>query len=164
MAGQSERDSRIHDLFGAFLGAVAAVILISTPWQVDTTGPDPFYKGPLIYPLLVLSLMILAALPSVWRLARPQENASWVHDGGGFPVKPLVVFIFLIGFLVGLAIIGLRASSLLFLGSSLYYLEQRRLIVIVLVPVIVTGLVYLIFKFFLDIYFPTPLLVEWLVE
>jgi hypothetical protein len=162
MVGQSEPDSRIHDVFGVFLGAVAAIILLSTPWQVDTTGPDPFYKGPLIYPLLVLSLMIMAALPSAWRLVKAQQEASWFLDGGGFPLKPLAIFIFLIGFLIGLALLGLRASSLLFLGSSLYYLGQRRLIVIVLVPVIVTALVYLIFKFFLDIYFPTPLLLEWL--
>ncbi len=162
MAGQSGSHSRLHDLFGAFLGAVAAGILLSTPWQVDTTGPDPFYKGPLIYPLLVLSLMILASLPSAWRLCRPPRKAPWALDGRGFPLKPSVVFIFLIGFLAGLLTIGLRASCLLFLGCSLYYLGHRRPIVIGLVSVMVTGLVYMVFKFFLDIYFPTPLLVEWL--
>jgi hypothetical protein len=162
MAVQGEPDSRLHDLFGAFLGALAAGILISTPWQVDTTGPDPFYKGPLIYPLLVLSLMVLASLPSAWRLARPPEGAVWQLDGGGFPLKPSVVFIALIAFLLGLVTIGLSASSLLFMAGSLYHLGHRRLSVLVLVPVIVTGLVFMVFKFFLDVYFPTPLVVEWL--
>ncbi|MGD2125846.1 MAG: tripartite tricarboxylate transporter TctB family protein [Desulfobacteraceae bacterium] len=162
MAGQSEPESRLHDLFGAFLGALAAGLLISTPWQVDTTGPDPFYKGPLIYPLLVLSLMVLASLPSAWRLARPPERATWVLDEGKFPLKPSVVFVCLIGFLFGLVIIGLSASSLIFMVGTLYYVGHRRLSVIVLVPMIVTGLVFMVFKFFLDVYFPTPLLVEWL--
>ena len=48
------------------------------------------------------------------------------------------------------------------MAGSLFYLGHRRLSVLVLVPVIVTGVVYMVFKFFLDVYFPTPLVVEWL--
>jgi hypothetical protein len=162
MAVTQENRSRIHDLFGAFLGAAAAGVLVSTPWQVDTSGPDPFYKGPLIYPLMVLSLIVLASLPSAWRLVNPREKVSWRFDGGGFPVKPLVIFLFLIAFLCGLIFCGLSVSCVLFLAASLYYLGHRRPSVLVPVPLIVTGLIYVLFKFFLDIWFPTPLLLEWL--
>ena len=156
-----ETHSRVHDLFGAFLGALAAGILISSPWQVDTSGPDPFYKGPLIYPLIVLSLIILASIPSVWRLVKGHQNASWELDGGGFPMKPIVILLFLIAFLSGLVIFGLRLSCMLFIGVSLYYLGQRKLAVLVLVPIIMTGLIFVLFRFFLDIWFPTPLVLDW---
>ena len=75
MVDQPRTESRIHDLFGVFMGAIAAGILISTPWQVDTTGPDPFYKGPLIYPILALGIMMLSSLPSAWRLSQSKERA-----------------------------------------------------------------------------------------
>ena len=161
MTQPDETHSRVHDLFGAFLGAVAAGILISSPWQVDTSGPDPFYKGPLIYPLIVLGLIILASLPSAWRLVKAPENAGWELDGAGFPLKPLVILFFLIAFLYGLVILGLRISCMLFIGTSLYYLGQRRPVVLVLVPIIMTGLIYVLFRFFLDIWFPTPLVLDW---
>jgi len=161
MPQPDETPSRVHDLFGTFLGAAATGILFSSPWQVDTSGPDPFYKGPLIYPLTVLGLIILASLPSAWRLVKAHEKATWKLDGGGFPSKPLVIFLFLIAFLCGLVLIGLRVSCLLFIGGSLYYLEHRRPGVLILVPVIMTGLIYVLFKFFLDIWFPTPLVLDW---
>jgi len=161
MAERDGTHSRIHDLFGAFLGAAAAGVLISTRWQVDLTGPDPFYKGPLIYPLLVLSLIVVASVPSAWRLVKPHEEFTWVLDGAGFPSKPLTVFLFLVAFLGGLVVIGLSVSCLLFVLSSLYYLGHRRPGVLVLIPVIMTGLIFILFKFFLDIYFPTPLILDW---
>jgi hypothetical protein len=161
MAQPDKTHSRVHDLFGTFIGAAAAGILISSPWQVDTSGPDPFYKGPLIYPLIVLGLIILASLPSAWRLVKANESADWKLDGGGFPLKPLVILLFLIAFLYGLVIFGLRLSCMLFIGVSLYYLGQRRPVVLILVPVIMTALIYVLFRFFLDIWFPTPLLLDW---
>ena len=161
MAEQGGGHSRIHDLFGAFLGAAAAGVLISAHWQVDMSGPDPFYKGPLIYPLLVLTLIVLASVPSAWRLLKPQKGFTWRLDGAGFPIKPLMIFLFLVAFLGGLVLIGLRVSCLLFVFSSLYYLGHRRPGVLVLIPMIMTGLIFILFKFFLDIYFPTPLILDW---
>jgi hypothetical protein len=59
------------------------------------------YKGPLIFPLLALALMILASLPAAWRLITPQEGASWQLDDAGMPLKTIVVLGFLILFLSG---------------------------------------------------------------
>ncbi len=157
-------DSRVHDLLAACLGAFAALMLLSTPVNVDTSGPDPFYKGPLIFPLIVLLLMVLASLPAVRRLARPPEGAAWHLDGAGFPKKTLVVLAFLVAYLFGLVVIGLEVSTLAFLVASLYYLGHRSPARLVLVPIIVTGLVVLIFKHLLDVFFPAPLALEWLLE
>ena len=153
-------NSRWHDLLAASLGGLAAIVLISAPWQVDTSGPDPFYKGPLIFPLLALGLMVLASLPAVWRLIKPPEGASWQLDGAGIPLKTIVVLGFLILFPAGLVLIGLEASSWGFLFSLLYYLGYRKPRTLILVPLIVTGLLVLIFKYVLDVFFPTPLVME----
>jgi hypothetical protein len=162
LSGQSEPDSRLHDLLGAFLGALATAILLSTPWQVDTSGPDPFYKGPLIYPFLVLSLMILASLPSVGRLLQPPREAQWHLDGAGFPWKTLIVLGFLVCFPAGLLNLGLTVSSVMFLMASLYLLGYRRPSTLIMVSFLVTGLIVLVFKYFLDVFFPEPLLLQWL--
>ena len=58
---------------------------------MDTEGPDPFYKGPLIFPIMVPSIMIIASLPACKRLISPPEGNSWRLDGEGFPLKTLVV-------------------------------------------------------------------------
>jgi hypothetical protein len=131
---------------------------------VDTTGPDPFYKGPLIFPLVVLSMMILASVPAAWRLARPPEDACWQLDGAGVPLKTAVVLCFLIAYLFGLTLIGLEISSWAFLSISLYFLGHKRPLKLILIPLIMTGLVVLIFKHLLGVFFPTPLLIYWITD
>jgi hypothetical protein len=66
--------------------------------------------------------------------------------------------------LVGLNLIGLEISALAFLSVSLYILGHRGIIKLIVLPLVMTGLIVLIFKYFLDVFFPTPLIVEWLWE
>ncbi len=162
MSRPREPDSRVHDLLGAALGGAGALLLLSLPWQVDTSGPTPFYKGPLIYPLLVLGLTVLAALPSAWRLVRPPPGASWHLDGAGYPRRPAAVLLLLVGFLAGLVAVGLELSALGFLAASLYAVGQRHPAVLALVPLLATALVVVVFKHLLAVYFPEPLLWQYL--
>jgi hypothetical protein len=164
MSQETQNQSRVHDLFGAFLGGFAALCLITSPWNVDTEGPDPFYKGPLIFPIMVLSMMILASLPAFKRLIAPPYGASWRLDGEGYPKKTLIVLGLLVAMLFGLNLIGLEASSLAFLGVSLYILGHRGALKLIVLPLVMTGLIVLIFKYFLDVFFPEPLVAEWLWE
>jgi len=161
---QPEKSRRIHDLFSAFLGTFAAFALITSPWNVDTEGPDPFYKGPLIFPIMVLSTMILASLPACFRLLSAPADSSWRLDGEGWPKKTLVVLGLLIALLAGLNLIGLEASGWLFLSISLYYLGHRGVLKLIVLPLIMTGLIVAVFKHFLGVFFPTPLIVEWMGE
>jgi len=160
----TKNQSRFHDLFSALLGAFAALCLITSPWNVDTEGPDPFYKGPLIFPIMVLSMMILASLPACKRLFSPADGSSWRLDGGGHPLKTLCVLGLLIAMLVCLNLIGLEASSFAFLSVSLYFLGHRGPSKLIVLPLVMTGLTVLIFKHFLGVFFPTPLIAEWLWE
>ena len=164
MSKEAKEHSRLNDLFSAFLGAFAAFTLISSPWNVDTEGPDPFYKGPLIFPVMVLSMMILASLPAWKRLISPPANSSWRLDGKGFPSKTLVVLGLLIALLAGLGLVGLEVSAWLFLIITFYYLGHRGVLKLVVLPLVMTGLIVLVFKHFLGVFFPTPTVVEWLWE
>ena len=162
MSHQTRKTSRVHDLFAAVLGAFAAICLITSPWNVDTEGPDPFYKGPLIFPIMVLAMMIIASLPACKRLFFPADGSSWQLDGNGYPKKTLFVLGLLIAMLVGLNLIGLEVSAFAFLSISLYLLGHRGTLKLIVLPLVMTGLIVLIFKHFLDVFFPTPLIAEWL--
>ena len=162
MTEQPAAESRTHDLLSTVLGGFAALSLITLPWNVDTEGPDPFYKGPLIFPLLVLAMMLLASLPACLRMIRPPRGASWALDGEGFPLKTVIVLALLCLSLVGIQVIGLEVSALAFLVAGLYLAGHRGPKRLILVPLIVTGLVVLVFKHFLGVWFPSPLVLDWL--
>ncbi len=159
---EREIQSRIHDLTGALIGLLALILLIAAPWLIDTSGPEPFYKGPLIFPLILLSFMLLTSLPFIWRLIRPPQGAEWHLDGQGVPFKTMVVLGFLIAFLAGLILVGLEISALAFIITALRFLGHRSFFRLVILPLIVVGLMYLTFKYGLQIWFPEPLLFRWL--
>ena len=164
MSDQFQENSRVHDLLAVGLGCLALGLLVSIPWNIDASGPDPFYKGPTIFPILVLSMMVLAALPATWRLIKPPAGTSWHLDGAGWPVKTLVVLVLLIAQLCGLVVIGVEISTLLFLIAALYYLGHRTPLKLIVIPLIVTAVLVITFKYLLAVWFPTPLIVDWFWE
>lgn len=160
MSKKAFSSSRVHDLFGSVLGLFALVMLVSSPWQVDTSGPDPFYKGPLIFPLIIFSLIIAGSLPSMWRLVRPSTETSWYLDGYGKPFKILVIMGLLVFYLAGIVFIGLEISTWLFLFIALKLVKQDSCLKLTVIPLLVTVILFVIFKFFLDVWFPEPLIME----
>jgi hypothetical protein len=159
--GSADPRSSVHDLVAAAFGVIGAVLLISTRWEVDTSGPYPFYKGPLIFPLLVLSLVVLASLPSAWRLFKRPGSGSWRLDGRGAPKKPAALLLLMILFILGMPVIGLEASSFLFTSIGLYCLGHRDPLRFLILPALCTALIVFVFKYALGVYFPTPLVLEW---
>lgn len=150
-----------HDLLGAALGLFALIMLISLPWQVDTSGPDPFYKGPMIFPLLVLTMMVAASLPFWKRLLRLPLSSVRPMDGGPFPWKTARVLGLLVLYLAALVLVGLEIATVGFLLAALWVVGERSWAEMIFVPAGTALVLYLLFKLMLDIWFPTPLLVEW---
>ncbi len=150
--------SPIHDLFSAILGGCAVFLLATLKLQIDTTAvPYPFYKGPVIFPLIVLSLMFLSSLPAFYHLVRPAAESSWYLDGKGWPRRPAITLVLLISFFIlGIIAIGVELSVLLFLIISYYLLGYRSIKVNLLLPLLYTGVIVLIFKYILAIWFPRP--------
>jgi hypothetical protein len=156
-------NSRTHDLLGSVLGIGALALLVLSPWLVDTTGPDPFYKGPLLFPLITLGLILAGSLPSLFRLIRPGD-ARWHLDGLGQPVRAVKVLACLVLFLGGLMVFGLEISTLVFLGVALKLVGQDSRLKMILVPLLVTVILTVIFKQFLGVWFPEPLAMRFLME
>lgn len=156
-------NSRTHDLLGSVLGIAALALLVLSPWLVDTTGPDPFYKGPLLFPLITLGLILAGAVPSLFRLIRPGD-ARWYLDGLGRPVRAARVMACLMLFLGGLMIFGLEISTLVFLGATLKLVGQDSRTKMILVPLLVTVILTVIFKQLLGIWFPEPVVMSFFTE
>lgn len=152
--------SRVHDLFMSIIGIFAALLLFNLNSAIDTKGATyPFYKGPKIFPIFVLSIMFIFSLPAMHRLLFPPPDNSWYLDGKGTPYKPMMIFPLLAGFfLVGFIYIGLELSVFLFLFISLYMLKHRSLFKLLVIPAIYTIIIVYLFKYVLNIYFPTPLM------
>ena len=161
---EKKTSSRVHDLFGAVLGGFALIMLVVSPWQIDTSGPYPFYKGPLIFPLMVCCLMLAGSLPSLWRLFRPGLNTAWYLDGKGKPVKNILILGLLILYLAGIMTLGLEFSTWLFLMISLKLVKQDSVLKLTCIPLGVTLILYLVFKVFLDVWFPEPLIMGFFSE
>ena len=158
-AGPDPR-SRAHDALGAGIGAVALGLLIGAPWLVDQSGPDPFYKGPLIFPLIALALTVLGALPCAVRLIRDRHTRSWFIDGRGVPWPAMALFVLMAFFPTAIRFAGLGPASFVFVFAGLMIVGYRKPLQDLAIAAGVALCLHLAFISFLDIWFPTPVLLE----
>lgn len=153
------RETPGHDVLAAVIGCAALLLLVLSPWLVDRSGPEPFYKGPLVFPMLVLAMIIAGAMPSIWRMVL-QPAARPLHvDGNGFPARGALLFAMMCFYPSAIAAVGLEAAtfSAIFLGLLI---NRRRLLPSLAIAAIFTALAWLAFKAFLDIWFPQPWLLS----
>jgi hypothetical protein len=148
-----------HDLLAAVTGCVALALFVFSPWLVDRSGPDPFYKGPLIFPMMVLAMIVASAIPSAWRLAVRRPPRPFHVDGGGFPVRGAAQFILMCFYPPAIAAVGLEMATfaVVFLGLLL---NRRGMLQSLLVAASLASLSWLAFRAFLDIWFPQPWLLS----
>lgn len=163
MAEINEKSS-LHDVCTAFIGIFAALMLIASRWVVDTTDPAPFYKGPLIFPVIILCTMIIFSVPSIIKILFRKDKLEYTLDQEGVPGKAIVIFVFLIIFVFGIVGIGLELSTFIFTSFSLYFLGLRSLKTTFLLPLVTVFVLWFLFKFMLDVWFPTPYLFELFME
>lgn len=152
--------SKSCDLFLVILGAIGALLLILTPYQVPSPRLYPFYKGPRIFPILSLSLMILASLPATVRLIRGRSGTSWRVDGYGMPVKAALFLAVSVLFMFAISWIGLEISCFLYLAGCLYWLGHRSPTRFLGISIIYTAVLVIIFKYILGLYLPEPLVLK----
>ena len=74
------------------------------------------------------------------------------------PKRPAVMVGMLITYIWALVFFGLEVSTFLFLMAALKYLKQDTPLKLSLIPILVTAILYVVFKFFLDTWFPEPLI------
>lgn len=156
--------SRYHDLVAAILGSISIILLVTLKMHIGQPAANyPFYKGPTIFPLIVLSIMAISSLPAIYRLIRPNIDSSWNLDNMGWPQKPVITLIILVVFFIfGIIGIGVEVSVFLYLLISYFMLGYRNYRVSLLLPLVYTAILILIFKYFLRIWFPEPLILGFL--
>ena len=150
--------SRVHDLLASGLGIFAMTLLCTFKWHVEKPAADyPFYKGPSIFPMVVLVIMAISSLPSIYRLIRPIEGSSWYLDGYGWPVRPAIVTLLMVLlFIIGIPIIGMEIVVAVFMALVFLILGYRKIGVNIVYPAIYTGIIVILFKYILKIWFPEP--------
>lgn len=150
--------SRAHDLFTTFLGGLAGFLLATLPLHVETRSSlYPFYKGPVIFPAIILSIMFISALPSFYRTVKPAPDSKWHIDGQGWPRRPVVILLLLVlFFVIGLSAVGVEISVFLFLCVSIFFLGYRNVWINLVLPLIYTASAIAVFKYMFGVYFPKP--------
>lgn len=148
-----------HDALAAAIGCAALFLFALSPWLVDRSGPEPFYKGPLIFPMMVLATIVAGAMPAIWRMVlRPAAHPLRV-DGDGFPVRGAVLFLLMCFYPAAIAAVGLEVATFLALMLGLL-VTGRGFPQSTAIAAGLTALSWLAFKAFLDIWFPQPWLFD----
>jgi hypothetical protein len=150
----AENDPPGHDLLAAAIGGAALFLLALSPWLVDLSGPEPFYKGPLIFPMMVLAMIVAGAVPSICRAALSSRDHLHV-DGSGFPARGATQFALMCLYPSAISAAGLEIATftVIFLGLLL---NRRGLLQSAIIAAVLAMLVWLAFIAFLDIWFPQP--------
>lgn len=154
-----DRDPPGHDALAAAIGGLALFLLAFSPWLVDRTGPEPFYKGPLIFPMMVLAMIVAGAAPSIWRIAAKRPDRPLRVDGNGFPLRGGLLFTLMCFYPPAIAAVGLEAATFLALLLGLL-IAGRGPLQSLGVALSLTALAWLAIKVFLDIWFPQPWLLS----
>ena len=151
------RPSRTSDVVAAVLGVAAAGVLLAAPSLVDRSGPDPFYKGPLIFPLIALAITVAGALPSIVRLVSA-TGRGWHVEGQGVPVRAVVRFALACLYAPAIAWDGLDTATLAFMLAGLLVTNPKRPLRAVVTAVATTIVLHLALVTALDLWLPTPAL------
>ena len=145
-----------QDLIGTALGLFCLAMLALAPVQIDLDVPYPFYKGPLLFPMIALSIGVLASLPSICRLARGLARGE--RAGFVFPRKAALMFCLAVLYPVGIMLVGLEAATLVILFLELLVCGVRRPVLLAGIPIGMAVLFWLVFRRLLDVYFDEPLI------
>lgn len=145
------------DLLAAALGLAAAALLVASPWLVDRSGPEPFYKGPLIFPLIALAIMLAGALPAIVRVGAARLRGGRRRRAWSPPWPAIRLFLLMCVFPWALAAIGLEAATLVFVFLGLQLVGWRRPLAAGGIALALTLVLHLAFRTVLDVWFPEPL-------
>ncbi|MBP3731130.1 MAG: tripartite tricarboxylate transporter TctB family protein [Mailhella sp.] len=146
-----------QDMLGTALGVFCAVMLLLSPWQIDLDVPYPFYKGPLLMPLIALSMGTLASLPSMIRFFGSLRT-GWKEESFAFPKKAFLLFIVAMLYPAAILFAGLEIATLVILSVELFINGVRNRLLLAGIPVAVTLIFWLVFRWLLDVFFPEPIL------
>lgn len=145
------------DLLAASLGLAGAALLVASPWLVDRSGPEPFYKGPLVFPLIALAILVAGALPAMLRVGRRLAAGEGAVHGFRPPWPALRLVGLMAFFPAALPLVGLEPAVAGFGFAGLLLAGWRRPLAAAAIALALALVLHLAFRTLLDVWFPPPL-------
>lgn len=146
-----------HDRAAFCFGMISAAVMLLTPWLIQVKGSAPWWRGPLLFPLSCLFIIILVSLPSVVRLIRARAfSARAIASALSFRRKSFFLLVMFLLFLPGMYLVGIELSVFLLLFVSLLGLDQKKYALPV--SIAVTFLTWFVFVYLPEVYFPEPII------
>lgn len=155
---RGKQSALANDITEAAFSLGAALLLAGSPWLVDTSGPYPFYKGPLLFPLIALAITMLAGIPACTRLVRHRAQLSGWRPGVVRPPFSARLFVLMCLFPAAMLVVGLDAATWIFMLAGFWLAGYRNATVALATATVMTIVVHIAFHVVLDIWFPTPIL------
>ncbi|MBM3604139.1 MAG: tripartite tricarboxylate transporter TctB family protein [Alphaproteobacteria bacterium] len=143
----------------AFIGLGLLALCGFMAWQtslIRSVGSGGA-AGPTLVPWIMIAgtalLSLLMIVRALRRPAGPEENAPMMPSWGTLG-RMTLFFLMLIGYAVAFSTLGYLGSTLIVFVAGLWLFGERRLLVLALVPLVVTGAVYLGFTRLLNVWLP----------
>ncbi len=146
-----------HDTGLFLLGLFCLLLIIFNDRLIVVKGDRHWSSGPLIFPLLTLGVCVLSSLPSAWRIISSHGfSPSAVLSFLKLKRSSAKMLLVLLAFLPCLLLIGVSPTVFILLGIGLFMYGHKKSALII--SGTVTLVVWFVFVFLLDIYFPPPLI------
>ncbi|MDC7244419.1 MAG: tripartite tricarboxylate transporter TctB family protein [Sphaerochaetaceae bacterium] len=141
--------SRILSVSAIILGLYVIVAASQFPEGADGV------PGPGFFPVILGIMIILLSVLQLFNTRKDKDDDTKFMNEGTRRV--LISCAIIIGYLVGMEVLGFIVSTPIFLFSIMWYFSVRKVSTLISIPLVSTGILYFVFLKFLSVSLPTGL-------
>ncbi|MGD1833077.1 MAG: tripartite tricarboxylate transporter TctB family protein [Sphaerochaetaceae bacterium] len=141
--------SRILSVSAIILGLYVIVAASQFPEGADGV------PGPGFFPVILGIMIILLSVLQLFNTRKDKDDDTKFMNEGTRRV--LISCAIIIGYLVGMEVLGFIISTPIFLFSIMWYFSVRKISTLISIPLVSTGILYFVFLKFLSVSLPTGL-------
>lgn len=127
------------------------VILLIIPTQIKSSG-DNIY-GPRFFPYILSLTLIIFSFISIFLKSNIDDIKTKLIKYSN--IRVLIILILMISWVFFANIIGFALSTFIFSLSTMIVMGNRKYLQLIIVPVVLTGIIYYVFSELLDIFLPS---------
>ena len=140
------------------IGAILLLIVGVIYGYLSTQLPEravPNVPGPAFFPGLVAILIVLMAIALLLKGLIGLKNESAISAGFSFPLRPLLMLGWWLGFVISLPYAGFVLAGIPFFAGLMIMCEQRRWVVVLAGSTVIPVILFYLFRSGLNILLPT---------
>ena len=141
--------SRILSVSAIILGLYVIVAASQFPEGADGV------PGPGFFPVILGIMIILLSVLQLFNTRKDKDDDTKFMNEG--TKRVLISCAVIIGYLVGMEVLGFIISTPIFLFSIMWYFSVRKVSTLISIPLVSTGILYFVFLKFLSVSLPTGL-------